>query len=183
MRAHRPPRRLRGTAPGCDPRRDQRGALLRRLCGGEDFVNRYIDGHDYMWAQSTMRARSGVVAHPRALPPPPARVPPRQAAEAQGRGGGSGTKEVTQSTSMSSKHTKSAFEPLHPSVTCLRHPDHIGAKDWWLTPKLYLRRPPAYHPEWRLDRLLEEGGGRLRFSHGVRLWDVRVTIRAALAAP
>ncbi|SRR6266436_2510812 len=28
-------------------------------------------------------------------------------------------------------------------------------KDWWLTPEVYLRRPPAYHPEWRLDRLLQ----------------------------
>jgi phospholipase D1/2 len=27
--------------------------------------------------------------------------------------------------------------------------------DWWLTPELYLRRPPASHPEWRLDRLLK----------------------------
>ncbi|THG95529.1 hypothetical protein EW145_g7942, partial [Phellinidium pouzarii] len=27
--------------------------------------------------------------------------------------------------------------------------------DWWLTPELYLRRPPAYYPEWRLDRLLQ----------------------------
>jgi phospholipase D1/2 len=27
--------------------------------------------------------------------------------------------------------------------------------DWWLTPELYLRRPPAYHPEWRIDRLLK----------------------------
>lgn len=27
-------------------------------------------------------------------------------------------------------------------------------QDWWLTPELYLRRPPAAHPEWRLDRLL-----------------------------
>ncbi|KAF8305767.1 phospholipase D/nuclease [Clavulina sp. PMI_390] len=26
--------------------------------------------------------------------------------------------------------------------------------DWWLSPELYLRRPPAYHEEWRLDRLL-----------------------------
>lgn len=24
----------------------------------------------------------------------------------------------------------------------------------WLTPELYLCRPPAYYPEWRLDRLL-----------------------------
>jgi phospholipase D1/2 len=27
--------------------------------------------------------------------------------------------------------------------------------DWWLTPELYLRRPPAYNPEWRLDRILK----------------------------
>jgi len=26
--------------------------------------------------------------------------------------------------------------------------------DWWLTPELYLRRPPAYFPKYRLDRLL-----------------------------
>jgi hypothetical protein len=28
-------------------------------------------------------------------------------------------------------------------------------QDWWLSPELYLRRPPAHHPEWRLDRLLK----------------------------
>ena len=28
-------------------------------------------------------------------------------------------------------------------------------KDWWLSPELYLRRPPAYNPEWRLDRILK----------------------------
>lgn len=27
--------------------------------------------------------------------------------------------------------------------------------DWWLSPELYLRRPPAQHPEYRLDRLLK----------------------------
>ncbi|KAL0576186.1 hypothetical protein V5O48_005784 [Marasmius crinis-equi] len=27
--------------------------------------------------------------------------------------------------------------------------------DWWLTPQLYLRRPPAKHPNWRLDKILE----------------------------
>ncbi|KAF6747521.1 phospholipase D [Ephemerocybe angulata] len=26
--------------------------------------------------------------------------------------------------------------------------------DWWLTPELYLRRPPAHFPEWRLDKIL-----------------------------
>ncbi|KAG5645727.1 hypothetical protein DXG03_005423 [Asterophora parasitica] len=27
--------------------------------------------------------------------------------------------------------------------------------DWWLTPELYLRRPAAHFPEWRLDRILK----------------------------
>jgi phospholipase D1/2 len=27
--------------------------------------------------------------------------------------------------------------------------------DWWLSPELYLRRPPAQYPEYRLDRLLK----------------------------
>lgn len=39
---------------------------------------------------------------------------------------------------------------LHVSVVCV-----TLVKDWWLTPELYLRRPPAYHPEWRLDRVLK----------------------------
>jgi phospholipase D1/2 len=34
-------------------------------------------------------------------------------------------------------------------------PSLTPSQDWWLTPELYLRRPPAYHPEWRLDRLLK----------------------------
>ena len=25
---------------------------------------------------------------------------------------------------------------------------------WWLTPKFYLRRPPAHYPEWRFDKVL-----------------------------
>ncbi|KAJ8463937.1 hypothetical protein ONZ45_g17411 [Pleurotus djamor] len=33
--------------------------------------------------------------------------------------------------------------------------DVIFIMDWWLTPELYLRRPPAFYPEWRLDRLLK----------------------------
>ncbi|GAA6062083.1 hypothetical protein JCM10212_006506 [Sporobolomyces blumeae] len=31
----------------------------------------------------------------------------------------------------------------------------IWILDWWLTPELYLRRPPAKHEEYRLDRLLK----------------------------
>ena len=38
-------------------------------------------------------------------------------------------------------------------------------QDWWLTPELYLRRPPAYHPEWRLDRVL-----RRKAEQGVKVY-------------
>ncbi|KAG9312443.1 hypothetical protein JVU11DRAFT_6827 [Chiua virens] len=38
-------------------------------------------------------------------------------------------KEVTQTMTMGSKHTKAALEALHPNIACMRHPDHIGAKD------------------------------------------------------
>ena len=27
--------------------------------------------------------------------------------------------------------------------------------DWWLSPELYLRRPPAQNEHWRLDRILK----------------------------
>ena len=37
-------------------------------------------------------------------------------------------KEVTQTMSMSSHHTKTALEALHPNIACMRHPDHIGSK-------------------------------------------------------
>jgi hypothetical protein len=32
----------------------------------------------------------------------------------------------------------------------------IVEQDWWLTPEIYLRRPPAYFPDWRIDRLLKK---------------------------
>ncbi|CCA77742.1 related to phospholipase D [Serendipita indica DSM 11827] len=31
----------------------------------------------------------------------------------------------------------------------------IMIQDWWLTPELYLRRPPAKYPEYRIDRILK----------------------------
>jgi phospholipase D1/2 len=40
-------------------------------------------------------------------------------------------------------------------------------KDWWLTPELYLRRPPACHPEWRLDRVLKR-----KAEQGVKIYVV-----------
>ena len=40
-------------------------------------------------------------------------------------------------------------------------------QDWWLTPELYLRRPPAYHEEWRLDRILKR-----KAEQGVKIYVV-----------
>ncbi|KAG0148284.1 hypothetical protein CROQUDRAFT_41585 [Cronartium quercuum f. sp. fusiforme G11] len=33
--------------------------------------------------------------------------------------------------------------------------ERIYIHDWWLSPELYLRRPPAQNQKWRLDRLLQ----------------------------
>ncbi|KAJ7728755.1 hypothetical protein B0H16DRAFT_1734526 [Mycena metata] len=38
-------------------------------------------------------------------------------------------------------------------------PPTFSSFDWWLTPELYLRRPPAYDPEWRLDGFLKQAQG------------------------
>jgi len=37
--------------------------------------------------------------------------------------------------------------------------------DWWLSPELYLRRPPARYPEWRIDRVLKR-----KAEQGVRVY-------------
>lgn len=104
----------------------------------------HIDGHDYMWALSEMleNAKEAIFIMDWWLTPelylrrPPAyysewrldRILQRKAQE--------GVKihvivykEVTQTMSMSSKHTKNYLEELHPNITVMRHPDHIGAKD------------------------------------------------------
>ncbi|GJJ12954.1 hypothetical protein Clacol_007201 [Clathrus columnatus] len=40
----------------------------------------------------------------------------------------------------------------------------IMIMDWFISPEVYLRRPPAYYPEWRLDRLLKR-----KAEQGVRI--------------
>lgn len=37
--------------------------------------------------------------------------------------------------------------------------DIIYIHDWWLSPELYLRRPPSDNEQWRLDRLLQRKAG------------------------
>lgn len=36
----------------------------------------------------------------------------------------------------------------------------IWILDWWLSPELYLRRPPARNEEWRIDRVLQRAANR-----------------------
>jgi len=43
----------------------------------------------------------------------------------------------------------------------------LPLQDWWLTPELYLRRPPAHYPEWRLDKLLKR-----KAEQGVKIYVV-----------
>lgn len=41
----------------------------------------------------------------------------------------------------------------------------IYIEDWWLSPELFLRRPPYYNQEWRLDRVLKR-----RAEAGVKIY-------------
>ncbi|KAI9295765.1 phospholipase D/nuclease [Neoconidiobolus thromboides FSU 785] len=42
------------------------------------------------------------------------------------------------------------------SEAILHAKDTIYIADWWLSPELYLRRPPSQYPSFRLDRLLKK---------------------------
>ncbi|KAF2732179.1 phospholipase D/nuclease [Polyplosphaeria fusca] len=41
------------------------------------------------------------------------------------------------------------------SVALENAKETIYIEDWWLSPELFLRRPPAYNQEWRLDQILK----------------------------
>ncbi|KAG2181757.1 hypothetical protein INT44_008572 [Umbelopsis vinacea] len=45
--------------------------------------------------------------------------------------------------------------------------DMIFIEDWWLSPELYLRRPPTKYPEYRLDKLLKK-----KADEGVKIYVV-----------
>ncbi|KAF8962898.1 phospholipase D/nuclease [Flammula alnicola] len=104
----------------------------------------HVDGHDYMWALSEMidKAEEVIFITDWWLTPelylrrPPAYFPEWRLDYLLKRKAEQGVKihvivykEVTQTMSMSSKHTKATLEALHPNITCMRHPDHIGTKD------------------------------------------------------
>ncbi|KAH9884507.1 phospholipase D/nuclease [Cubamyces lactineus] len=110
----------------------------------ENFVKWHIDGHDYMWAVSELleSAREAIFILDWWLTPelylrrPPAKYPEWRLDRVLKRKAEQGVKvyvvvykEVTQTMTMSSHHTKVALEALHPNIACMRHPDHIGSKD------------------------------------------------------
>lgn len=41
------------------------------------------------------------------------------------------------------------------SVALDRAQETIYLADWWLSPELFMRRPPELHQEWRLDQILK----------------------------
>ncbi|KAF8622038.1 hypothetical protein AX15_007323 [Amanita polypyramis BW_CC] len=109
-----------------------------------NIVKWHVDGHDYFWALSEMleSAREAIFILDWWLTPelylrrPPAHHPEWRLDRVLKRKAEQGVKihvivykEVTQTMSMSSKHTKSTLEALHENITCMRHPDHIGTKD------------------------------------------------------
>ncbi|KAJ2931072.1 hypothetical protein H1R20_g6021, partial [Candolleomyces eurysporus] len=104
----------------------------------------HVDGHDFMWALSEMldNAKEAIFILDWWLTPelylrrPPAHFPEWRLDRILQRKAEQGVKihvivykEVTQTMSMSSKHTKNYLEKLHPNIAVMRHPDHIGAKD------------------------------------------------------
>lgn len=46
------------------------------------------------------------------------------------------------------------------SVALERAKETIYIEDWWLSPELYLRRPPYFNREWRLDEVLKRAAER-----------------------
>ncbi|KAL1743202.1 hypothetical protein HDZ31DRAFT_83591 [Schizophyllum fasciatum] len=109
-----------------------------------NFVKWHIDGHDYMYALSEMLENAKEVIYildwwlsPELfLRRPPAHHPEWRLDRVLKRKAEQGVKiycivykEVTQTMTMSSKHTKAQLEALHPNIACMRHPDHIGSKD------------------------------------------------------
>ncbi|KAI9781189.1 MAG: hypothetical protein M1839_006297 [Geoglossum umbratile] len=53
------------------------------------------------------------------------------------------------------------------SVALERAQETIYIADWWLSPELFLRRPPHYNQEWRLDQVLKR-----RAEAGVKIYIV-----------
>lgn len=48
-----------------------------------------------------------------------------------------------------------------------RAKETIYIEDWWLSPELFMRRPPYFNQEWRLDQILKR-----RAEAGVKIYVV-----------
>ncbi|KAL5521881.1 hypothetical protein ACEPAF_1725 [Sanghuangporus sanghuang] len=133
----------------------QQDAVRAEICASHRFssfagersgnsVKWHVDGHDYMYAVSEMidRAKECIFILDWWLTPelylrrPPAYFPEWRLDRLLQRKAQQGVKvyvivykEVTQTMNMSSHHTKETLDALHPNISCMRHPDHIGAKD------------------------------------------------------
>jgi phosphatidylserine/phosphatidylglycerophosphate/cardiolipin synthase-like enzyme len=46
------------------------------------------------------------------------------------------------------------------SMALERARESIWIMDWWLSPELYLRRPPAQNEQYRVDRMLQAAAER-----------------------
>ncbi|OJT05426.1 Phospholipase D1 [Trametes pubescens] len=123
---------------------DQRSQNFVKWHVSKPAISAHIDGHDYMWAVSELleSAREAIFILDWWLTPelylrrPPAKYPEWRIDRILKRKAEQGVKvyvivykEITQTMSMSSHHTKVRLEALHPNITCMRHPDHIGSKD------------------------------------------------------
>jgi phospholipase D1/2 len=51
------------------------------------------------------------------------------------------------------------------SVGLDRAKETISIADWWLSPELFMRRPPFFSQEWRLDQILKR-----RAEAGVKIY-------------
>lgn len=84
----------------------------------------------------------------------------------------SSIEDLSDKTPWSKKHRFGSFAPVRTNVAAqwlvdgrdyfwnvsraiYNAKDVIYIHDWWLSPELYLRRPPALSEKWRLDRLLQ----------------------------
>ncbi len=73
--------------------------------------------------------------------------------------------------------------PQAVSIALERAKETIYIADWWLSPELFMRRPPYYNQEWRLDQILKR-----KAEEGVKIFvivyrevEVCVTRRLAIA--
>ncbi|CDZ98423.1 Phospholipase D1 [Phaffia rhodozyma] len=115
------------------------------------IVRSHVDGHDFFWAVSIMleEAKESIMILDWCMPfvlvhrltpelylrRPPAQHPEYRLDKLLHRKAKEGVKiyiivykEVTQTMSMSSSHTKHALEELHENIKVMRHPDHLNGE-------------------------------------------------------